>query len=175
MSEENIWQEWNDFIRIQKHWMLNQFQIVMGYIQIGKPELAFNYIKKASNLVQDTTAFSKMQDAEFGVRLCLIWWNMCEGGIMLRPIINEELTVPDKENFFKGFTLFMDDLKVLYLPYLGERTVNWQIITKENTIVSILKCVDDCKLPNLYVENMPFQGKINVEDSKISYTYKLSR
>lgn len=171
MAVADIWQEWNGFIRMQKHWMLNQFQIVMGYIQIGKPELAFDYIKRTTSMVQDTSAFSKMQDAEFGVRMCLIWWDMCEGGIMLSPTIDDRMTVPNKENFFEDFALFMDDLKVRYLLSLGERTIKWEIVSNETALVSSLRCTDDSKLPNLYAEKMPFQGNIKVEGASITYSF----
>jgi len=158
-------------MRMQKHWVLNQFQIVMGYIQIGKAELALEYLRRASDTLQHTTALSKMQDQEFAVKVALIWWDACEGGIILTPQVSEDMTIAGKEAFFEDFAGFMGDFKGRYLAYLQDKNVIWHMESQGNSLISSIRSEDESPMPNFYENDLAFQGKIKVEGSQLIYTW----
>lgn len=170
--EKETWVEINDFICTQKHWMLNQFQVIMGYIQLDKRDMAFEFIKRATSEVEGTAAFTKLSDAEIGARLCLLWWRMCENNINLFPIIDTNINLRDKERFFSSLDPFMEDLKERYAEYIVDRHITWMIKSEEGNVVCAFKCDEEFDLPNLYAENEQFSGKITVNNGVLVYTVK---
>lgn len=168
-----MWQDYRSFIRSQKHWMLNQFQIIMGYIQLGKKDTAVEFIKRATSEVEGTAVFTQLEDAEFGVRTCLMWWRMRENNIILFPIIDKNISITNYEKVFQEFNLFMDDLKERYFELFADKHVTWHIKQQENKLISILKCDDECDLTDMYAQNSPFLGKVSVLDNCITYVIEL--
>ena len=167
--EDKMWSEFNEFMRSQKHWMLNQFQIIMGYIQIGKTDLAFEFIKRATSEVEGTSIFTQLPNEEIGVRACMIWWKMRENNFTLFPIIDKGISLNNTAKVFEELSLFMDNIMGKYFKYLTDKHITWKLIQQDNTLTSVLKTDEEIILPNLYDGNEQFLGKVKVEGNTITY------
>lgn len=167
--DEKMWYEFRSFISTQKHWMLNQFQIIMGYIQIGKTDMAFEFIKRATSEVEGTSIFTQLPEQEVGVRACLLWWKMRENNIALFPIIDKNISLNNVEKVFEELDIFMGNLVSQYYQYLTDKHITWKLTKEGNQLISVLKVDEELNLPNLYAQNEAYLGKVIVEGNLIIF------
>lgn len=88
-----------DILRVQKHDFLNYMQIVSGYLQIGNPEKAMHYVRKATDELYRSGAIMGLAYPALSIKLLLRVHNAYKRGvkILLSTSTDLGLLEPDRE------------------------------------------------------------------------------
>lgn len=85
-------QETIKILRAHRHDFLNHLQVIMGYIQIGKPESALTYLKNINSELKDVRIISRLEMPEVAVLLFSKKEEALKHGITMKYHINTDLS-----------------------------------------------------------------------------------
>lgn len=72
-----------NFIREQRHDFLNYFQVILGYLQLNKPDRAVQYIKQVTGEMQELSSVTKIENPYLVLALLLAFQKGKSSGVNL--------------------------------------------------------------------------------------------
>ncbi|MDS1029416.1 Spo0B domain-containing protein [Bacillota bacterium LX-D] len=99
-------QEMVNYLRINKHDNFNHFQVIMGYLQVGKPDLALSYVKEAIAQLQENATILRLGLPNLVLWLLFKQDELREKGIDLKILNETELknAPPWEKSLMECFT-----------------------------------------------------------------------
>jgi hypothetical protein len=122
-----------DYLRIYKHDVLNYMQVLLGYLQIKKPEMAYEYLKEAIVELQDVGTIMSLGLPKLAWLLLLTKNRFKEKQIILdlKNLGDLSVLAESEERIIEIFEALLVYLEEWLSEYSGEKKMALTFIVEE--------------------------------------------
>lgn len=133
-------QDFINFLRVYKHDFLNHLQVIQGYLQLKKPELALKYLKEATIEIENHGSAMKLQLSSVSLWLLLKENEHRELGIIMDLDCDSTFsTSPDQEEVILSLLKGLVEVITVELGKLPYEQRNWGLsFTGQNKLEIII-------------------------------------